>query len=125
MSDAVRVSREIVCPHPDATHPERYGSWREDSNGTHYLVRAEEYEESKAEHEAFKRLLRGEQYGCSTFIDEETTTYGYGELDDHGWFEFPLPAWAVRAPLIELKEKAAKWDAQATDSYEIWQEETP
>lgn len=28
---------------------------------------------------------------CSTFIDEITTTYGYGKLSDMGLFNYPLP----------------------------------
>lgn len=40
--------------------------------------------------EATKRFLNGEKYTCSTFIDDVTTTYGYGILDDYGSWEFEL-----------------------------------
>ena len=39
-----------------------------------------------------QELLRlGHKPSCSTFIDEETKTNGYGELDSMGCFEYPLP----------------------------------
>jgi hypothetical protein len=32
----------------------------------------------------------GVRAGCSTFIDDETITLGYGKLDEFGSWEFPL-----------------------------------
>lgn len=32
---------------------------------------------------------------CSTAIDEETTTYGYGQLDEYGFWEFPVSSETV------------------------------
>lgn len=57
-------------------------------------------EEDKATAEGLRRFLNGEQWSCSTFIDEVTTTYGYGKLDELGCWEFPLPK-AVVALLEE------------------------
>lgn len=38
-----------------------------------------------------KRWMSGEQLGCSTGIDGEPT-YGYGELDNNGFWQVPVPA---------------------------------
>lgn len=40
---------------------------------------------------AIEKYLNGEKWSCSTFIDEETITVGYGKLDNIGCFEFELP----------------------------------
>ena len=46
---------------------------------------------SQNEIEAIARYNAGEQPCCSTSIDEDTFTYGYGELDDFGFWEFQIP----------------------------------
>ena len=40
---------------------------------------------------AIIRFLFGENPSISTFIDGNTLTYGYGELDDFGCWQFELP----------------------------------
>lgn len=40
---------------------------------------------------------RGVKIGGSTFIDDETITYGWGRLDEFGSFEYPCP-WAAPSP---------------------------
>jgi len=35
--------------------------------------------------------LTGKKPSCSTFIDEVSITAGYGQLDDLGFFQYPLP----------------------------------
>lgn len=34
--------------------------------------------------------------GCSTFIDENTITLGYGQCLSLGDFEYPLPMWVIK-----------------------------
>lgn len=41
--------------------------------------------------ESIDRYLKGEQWSCSTFIDEDTIVCGYGSLNLE--FEFELPLW--------------------------------
>lgn len=41
--------------------------------------------------EAIRRYTAGVKPSCSTFIDEVTMTYGYGELSDFGSWEFEIP----------------------------------
>ena len=43
------------------------------------------------EYHAIVKYLSGETLHCSTFIDEQTRTLGYGELDSLGTFEYELP----------------------------------
>lgn len=45
---------------------------------------------TKDEVEGLFYYRNGRQYSMSTFIDGTTTTYGYGPLDNTGWFESPL-----------------------------------
>lgn len=40
---------------------------------------------------AIERYFNGEKYSCTTFIDEETITCGYGTIYSVGSFEFELP----------------------------------
>lgn len=47
--------------------------------------------EEDRQKEAIRRFESGEPYCMSTFIDETTTTYGYGKLDWSGSWEFELP----------------------------------
>lgn len=54
-----------------------------------------------AEWEAIRRFLNGEAYRVSTFIDEVTTTYGYGKLDSAGGWEYELPPWFLKTALFE------------------------
>ncbi len=49
--------------------------------------------------EGVRRLLSGEQVGVSTGIDG-STTYGYGDLDDLGFWQFPVPE-----ALVELRRQ--------------------
>lgn len=44
---------------------------------------------TQSEQIALERFNKGEKYGVSTFIDEDTIIIGYGNLDYD--FEFPLP----------------------------------
>lgn len=53
---------------------------------------------------AIHKFCDGEQYGVSTSI-ADTTTYGYGNLDDNGFWEFPLPA-----KLAELNRRIKQSD---------------
>jgi len=39
---------------------------------------------------AISRYENGEQYSCSSFIDEDTIIAGYGEIEDYD-FVYPLP----------------------------------
>lgn len=41
---------------------------------------------------AISRYFKGETPNCSTSIDENTLTYGYGELDDYGFWQFQIPS---------------------------------
>lgn len=45
---------------------------------------------SESQIEAIRRFEAGEKPGYSSGIDEALTC-GYGELDDYGFWEFPLP----------------------------------
>jgi hypothetical protein len=45
---------------------------------------------TEARLQAFLRWSRGEKFGVSTSIVDELT-YGYGKLDELGFWEFPLP----------------------------------
>lgn len=44
----------------------------------------------EAEAEGIRRFLSGEQIQCSTGI-HDAPTYGYGDLDHHGFWQFPVP----------------------------------
>jgi len=44
-------------------------------------------------------LLIGIRLNCSTSIDEITTTYGYGQLDAYGFWQFP--AYEVGRPDVQ------------------------
>lgn len=44
---------------------------------------------------AIRRYCNGVDFGISTGVCE-TLTYGYGDLDFNGYWEFPLPTWFVR-----------------------------
>ena len=57
----------------------------------HTKEMVEELDNLRVENKALLRFAMGEKPRFSTFIDEETVTAGYGELDDHGWWEYPLP----------------------------------
>ena len=48
------------------------------------------------------RFLSGQKVGVSTGIDE-SITYGYGELDEYGFWEYPVPD-----KLVELGRQAAR-----------------
>ena len=48
--------------------------------------------------QAIKWFMNGEPYSVSTFIDEVTTTYGYGDLDSMGSWQYELPQWFVESP---------------------------
>lgn len=50
--------------------------------------------------EAIRRFRAGERYGTSTNIAEQTT-YGYGELDYYGYWEFQIPS-----DMVESARKA-------------------
>lgn len=45
---------------------------------------------SENEQKGVNRLLNGEPVECSTSIGGDTT-FGYGELDDYGFWEFSVP----------------------------------
>lgn len=45
---------------------------------------------------ALIKYFTGQKPSISTFIDEETITMGYGNLNSMGWFEYPLPDFIVR-----------------------------
>ena len=47
-------------------------------------------DEERSHPKAILLYRQGEQLGASTFIDEVTTTYGYGKLNDYGVFEYEL-----------------------------------
>jgi len=55
--------------------------------------------------EAIHRFMKGEEYGVSTFIDEVTTTYGYGKLDHNGSWEYELPQWFVDSDKFKAMRK--------------------
>jgi hypothetical protein len=44
--------------------------------------------------EGIRRFLAGEKVGVSTGIDD-SLTYGYGRLDEFGFWEFPVPRWVI------------------------------
>lgn len=46
----------------------------------------------------------GKKPECSTFIDEDTITMGYGRMDSLGDFQFPLPKF-----IIKNKMGSNKW----------------
>ncbi len=50
---------------------------------------------SKEFKEGTKRFLNGEKLGVSTDISG-SPTYGYGKLDNNGYWEFPVPEWVIR-----------------------------
>ena len=60
--------------------------------------------------EALVRLVSGAPYGVSTSIDG-AESYGYGELDDNGFFEFPLPTCLMEAWRRQFAHLRAERDA--------------
>lgn len=60
--------------------------------------------ESDAQLEAIKRFISGESYNVSTFIDEVTLTYGYGELSSLGCWQYELPQWFVNSEIFRAKK---------------------
>lgn len=58
-------------------------------------VGKQEYERGRRDGlEGIRRFLAGEKVSVSTGIEDEIT-YGYGELNENGYWEFPVPAWLV------------------------------
>ena len=73
----------------------------------------------KAVLEGFRRFLAGEKYKVSSGIDG-SMTYGYGELDEFGFWEYPV--WEGLVKLGRAKEKAeAERDEQDAkgEGYEV------
>jgi len=71
----------------------------------------EENKALKDEIEYYKKMkqgivmfLSGRQICASTFIDDETITYGYGDLDRIGCWEYSVPSIIVKY-VQELREK--------------------
>ncbi len=53
-------------------------------------------EESEATESAIKRYRGGEQYGVTTDI-VGNLSYGYGDMDHHGFWEFQLPTSMIKS----------------------------
>ena len=51
---------------------------------------------------AIEMFINGEPYSVSTFIDEVTMTYGYGNLDSMGSWQYQLPQWFVNSKVFEM-----------------------
>ncbi len=66
-------------------------------------------EELEAEAEGIRRLLSDEKVGVSTNI-ADWTTYGYGLLDDNGFWQYPVPE-----ALVALKQAEA-WLARVEEA---------
>lgn len=62
------------------------------------------HNESDAQLEAIRRFISGEPYCVSTFIDEVTLTYGYGELSSLGSWQYELPQWFVNSDVFKNKK---------------------
>src|SRR5687768_5674312 len=86
-SIATLAARLAALQESDATQSQVLGA-------AHALIEAyrEELADRKdvaAKFHALQRLVCGERLGVSTGIDERMT-YGYGRLDEHGFWEYPL-----------------------------------
>jgi len=46
---------------------------------------------NREELEAIRRYQNGEKLSFSSGIADDEITYGYGKLDNNGYWEFPLP----------------------------------
>ena len=64
----------------------------------------------KAQAEGIRRYIDGEQLCASSDITE-STSYGYGDLDNHGFWQYPVPSALVE--LVEsLREKKEQAEAE-------------
>lgn len=77
-----------------------------------------------AELVGLRRLVAGEPIGVSTGIHEQTT-YGYGQLDNNGYWEFPVSEVAAdfarlirndKTELSRLRPLAAQWQQERDEA---------
>ena len=108
MTDPVRRDGEIVDRIYQRIKAELPGAWLGGRQKVllEEAIKVEVEAETKAlraqveglegEREGIRRFLSGQQVCVSMFIDEVTLTYGYGCLDKHGCWQYPVPAQLVK-----------------------------
>jgi hypothetical protein len=106
-----QVRKWAIVPHADARLGPLAESWLVLDTEVASLIA-----ERSAERKGIRLLLAGQQVGCSTGIDD-LPTYGYGKLDDRGFWEYPVPEELVRFKerlnKLEVKYRQKLWAAHA------------